>query len=129
VLLAQMAHDRSFKTRGFIARVKAIDSENTSSHCIIHLQAVAVKRIPNVQKMMLLKAVKFLTFIKSRALNSVIFTALCDAMDSSYTPLLLHTEVRWLTRSMVLVEKFSYSVSVIRSSYNYVCVALGGSRG
>ena len=47
---------------------------------------------------MFFDAVKIINFIKSRALNSRLFKNLCIDMDSDYTSLLLHAEVRWLSR-------------------------------
>jgi hypothetical protein len=80
-------------TCGFTAYVKANVPERTSSHCIIHCQDPAVRKIPNALKMVLDKVEKILNFIKSRPLNSRIFSVLSNKMGSSYTTLLLHTEV------------------------------------
>jgi hypothetical protein len=43
-------------------------------------------------------AVQIINFIKSQAFNSHLFSNLCKDMDSIYTALLLHTEVRWMSR-------------------------------
>ena len=49
---------------------------------------------------------KIVNFIKSRALNSRLFTVLCEEMGSIHTHLLLHTAVRWLSRGKVFVRIF-----------------------
>ena len=41
-------------------------------------------------------------FIKSHALNSRLFSNICKDTDSNYTTLLLHAEVRWLSRGQSL---------------------------
>jgi hypothetical protein len=41
--------------------------------------------------------VKIVNFIKSRQLNSGIFSALWNEISNNYTMLLLHTEVSWLS--------------------------------
>ena len=43
-------------------------------------------------------AVKVINFIKNHALNSRLFSNICKDTDSNYTTLLLHAEVRWLSR-------------------------------
>ena len=56
---------------------------------------------------MLDKAVKIINFIKAQPLQSRLFKLLCDDMGSEHTALLLlHTEVRWLSREKVLVRLF-----------------------
>nr|CAI5819605.1 unnamed protein product [Callosobruchus analis] len=40
--------------------------------------------------------------IKSGALNSLLFTLLCEDLDSDHEVLLFHTEVRWLFKGNML---------------------------
>ena len=47
-------------------------------------------------------AVKIINFIKSHALNSRLFSNLSKDTDSHYTNLLLHAEVRWISRGQSL---------------------------
>lgn len=47
-------------------------------------------------------AVKVINLIKNHALNSRLFSNLCKDTDSNYTTLLLHAEVRWLSRGQSL---------------------------
>ena len=51
-------------------------------------------------------AVKAINFIKARPLNARLFRRLCDNMGAEHTDLLLHTEVRWLSRGNVLNRLF-----------------------
>ncbi|KAI7804398.1 putative zinc finger BED domain-containing protein 5-like [Triplophysa rosa] len=51
-------------------------------------------------------AVKIVNFIKARPLNSRLFSALCNEMGSDHVILLLHTDVRWLSRGNVLTRLF-----------------------
>jgi hypothetical protein len=52
------------KTRVFIAHVKAIAPECTNSHCIIHCQVFAAKKIPNKLKVVLDEFMKIVNVIK-----------------------------------------------------------------
>jgi len=49
---------------------------------------------------------KIVNEIRSRALNSSFFTALCESMDSQHQHLLFHAEARWLSRGRVLSRLF-----------------------
>ena len=51
-------------------------------------------------------AVKIVNFVKARPLNSRLFSNLCKEMNSDHDTLLLHTEVRWLSRGNVLQRLF-----------------------
>jgi zinc finger BED domain-containing protein 5/7/8/9 len=50
--------------------------------------------------------VKGINFINANALNSRLFSKLCQEMDAQYENLLLHTEERWLSRGKVLQRIF-----------------------
>ena len=47
-------------------------------------------------------SVKIVNAIRSRPLNSRLFQSLCESINSQHEHLLLHTEVRWLSRERVL---------------------------
>jgi len=92
------------KTAGAVSRIKSIAKSCSSSHCIIHRQALAVKNMPLSLKTVLEESVKIINFIKSRPLNMRLFKILCDDMGSLHNSLLLHTEVRWLSRGKILLR-------------------------
>lgn len=74
----------------------------TFTHCLIHREALAAKKLAPELNDVLQDAVKIINFIKSHALNSRLFSNLCKDTDSNYTTLLLHAEVRWLSRGQSL---------------------------
>lgn len=87
---------------GLYPRVKAVAPECVWTHCSIHREALAVKKMPLPLTAPMQECVKFINFIKSRPLNSRLFSALCKEMGSDHEHLLLHCEVRWLSRGNVL---------------------------
>lgn len=48
------------------------------------------------------EVVKVVNHVKANALNSRVFAALCDDMGADHKQLLLHADVRWLSRGKVL---------------------------
>ncbi|CAM5073328.1 unnamed protein product [Natator depressus] len=88
--------------KGFRDKVTEIAPHVKFIHCIIHRQATAVKKLePEVHKVVQ-DVIDLVNFIKTRPLNSKIFTILCNKMRSDHENLLYHTEVRWLSHGEVL---------------------------
>ena len=52
------------------------------------------------------EVVKIVNYVKANALNSRLFTVLCDDMGADHKQLLLHADVRWLSRGKVLSRVF-----------------------
>lgn len=91
---------------GAVTRIKRVAKNCSSSHCILHRHALATKKMPETLKCVLDDAVKIINYIKSRPLQSRLFKILCADMGSEHSCLLLHTEVRWLSRGKILVRLF-----------------------
>lgn len=49
-------------------------------------------------------AIKIVNLIKSRPLQARLFARLCEEMGSNHESLILHTEIRWLSRGKVLTR-------------------------
>ena len=80
--------------KGFVTLAKEKNPNVKSTHCIIHREALASKRMSPQLHDVLNCSIKVINFIKSRPLNSRLFRLLCKKMETEHTQLLLHTEVR-----------------------------------
>ena len=94
------------KKSGVVARIKQVAPNVTATHCIIHREALAAKNISDDLADVFSLAVKIVNFIKTRPLNHRLFAVLCNEMESQHEHLLLHTEVRWLSRGRVVQRVF-----------------------
>jgi hypothetical protein len=79
---------------GVVAKVKDVAPDVTWNYCFIHREALAGKGLPSKFKTVLEDSVKIINFIKTRPLNSRLFSSLCDDMGSEHKQLVLHSEVR-----------------------------------
>ena len=90
-------------TAGFHARVRsASDTPVTFTHCMIHREALVAKKISPDLNAVVQDAGKVINLTKSRALDTRIFANLCDEMESEFTTLLLHCEIRRLSKGKAL---------------------------
>ncbi|KAK9958613.1 hypothetical protein ABG768_025346 [Culter alburnus] len=94
------------RIRGFVSRVKQVHPDIKTIHCVIHREALASKRMSPKLHEVLNDAVKIINFVKSRPLNARLFKKLCDGVGSEHQQLLLHTDVRWLSRGKTLQRLF-----------------------
>ncbi|KAL4153303.1 hypothetical protein QTP88_001154 [Uroleucon formosanum] len=98
---------------GVATRIKKVAPLCKTMHCTIHRQALASKNMPKSLKLVLDSAVKIVNLIKARPHNSRLFTVLCNEMGSTHKSLLLHTEVRWLSRGKVLTRLFELRSEIL----------------
>ncbi|XP_060881854.1 zinc finger BED domain-containing protein 5-like [Metopolophium dirhodum] len=94
------------KIKGTVTRIKNVAPKCHSSHCVLHRHAFVSKKMPLELKQVLNEAVCIVNYIKSRPLQSRLFKKVCEEMGSQHYSLLLHTEVRWLSRGKVLSRLF-----------------------
>jgi zinc finger BED domain-containing protein 5/7/8/9 len=88
--------------KGVVAQIKSKAPNVLATHCFIHREHLAAKEMSLHLNDVLQTCVKIVNSIKSSSLNSRLFSVLCSEMGSDHHQLLLHTEVRWLSRGRVL---------------------------
>jgi len=94
------------KIKGTVKRIKNVAPKCHCSHCVLHRHALVSKKMTSELKQVLNEAVCIVNYIKSRPLQSRHFKKVCEEIGSQHYSLLLHTEVRWLSRGKVLSRLF-----------------------
>uniref|UniRef100_A0A3B4U0T5 HAT C-terminal dimerisation domain-containing protein n=1 Tax=Seriola dumerili TaxID=41447 RepID=A0A3B4U0T5_SERDU len=87
---------------GVIRQILERAPEAKWTHCFLHHESLAAKKMsPEFHEVMTI-CVKTINFIKNNAVNSRCFAKLCEDIDADHVQLLYHSEVRWLSRGLVL---------------------------
>jgi len=89
------------KYKGFITLPKIKNPAMIITHCFIHQEALVAKTLGEKMLKVLNDVIKIVNYIKSRPLKTRIFETICKEMGSDHIHLLLHIEVRWLSRGQV----------------------------
>ena len=90
--------------RGFIALMKREIPGLIAIHCLIHRHHLAAKHVSGELHDTLDFIVKCINRIKAKSLNDRLFRLLCQDNDEDFERLLLHTEVRWLSKGACLTR-------------------------
>lgn len=93
--------------KGVVTRILEVAPRAVATHCFLHRETLAAKDLEPGLHAVMNAAVEVINFVKARATNSRLFTALCEEVGAEYVSLLLHTEVRWLSRGRMLTRLFN----------------------
>uniref|UniRef100_A0A3Q3DRZ8 HAT C-terminal dimerisation domain-containing protein n=1 Tax=Hippocampus comes TaxID=109280 RepID=A0A3Q3DRZ8_HIPCM len=85
-----------------------------SFHCILHQEALCAQMCGEQLGEVMSLVVRVVNFIVARALNDRQFKTLLDEVGNNYPGLLLHSNVRWLSKGKVL-SRFAACLSEIRT--------------
>ncbi|CAH1973659.1 unnamed protein product [Acanthoscelides obtectus] len=93
--------------RGFISYLKQNVSGVLAIHCVIHRQHLVAKNLSVRLHESLHLVIDAVNRIRSNALNTRLLAQLCEENDEHFHQLLLHTEVRWLSKGLCLRRLFA----------------------
>src|ERR1044072_8654339 len=88
--------------KGFVSLAEKENPNLIRTHCFLHREVLVSKISQEELKLVLQQVVEIVNYIKSRPLQSRLFEQLCKEMDSQHVRLLMHTEIRWLSKGKVL---------------------------
>lgn len=99
---------------GLAKQISRIANEDfMASHCVLHREALASKKLSPALNETLKNAVHIINNVKARPLHSRIFSKICAEMNSDHRTLLLHAEVRWLSRGRGLNRIFELRTELV----------------
>ncbi|KAM3833953.1 protein FAM200A-like [Diretmus argenteus] len=88
--------------RGLVSRLAAVSPGLLTFHCIIHKSVLCAKLCGEMKEAMD-TVTKLVNFVReSSSLQHRLFRALLEEMSAEHTDLLLHNDVRWLSKGRVL---------------------------
>ncbi|KAK9685210.1 hypothetical protein QE152_g38216 [Popillia japonica] len=94
--------------KGFLALLKKEHPDIICIHCVAHREHLAAKRLTSSLHDSLNLVITAVNVIKTNAKSDRLFRNLCQENDEIYNRLLLHTEVRWLSKGNCLLRKELY---------------------
>ena len=101
--------------RGFVALLqKSLDRKLLTFHCILHQEALCAQTFPPECTEVMNVVIQIVNKIMAKALNHRQFRSLLDEVDSTYSDLLLHNRVRWLSRGEVL-KRFAACLGEVKT--------------
>lgn len=106
---------------GLVTTISTRANANFSStHCVLHREALAAKKLSVELNTTLHETVQMINSIKMKPLHARIFSAICVEMNSEHQILLLHSEIRWLSRGKVLNRVYELKAEMITHFERYL---------
>ena len=87
--------------KDFASLVQKENPNLVRTHCFLHREILVSKVSQENLKQVLHQVVEIVNYIKRRPIKSRLFKELCKSMDSQHVRLLMHTDVRWLSKGSV----------------------------
>ena len=94
------------RNKGFVSRVKERNQNIIFTYCFLYREALVSNTLPADLVPVLNDVVSMVNFVKMKPVKSRLFALLCEEMGAEQATLLLHTEVRCLSRGKVLARVY-----------------------
>lgn len=104
--------------KGFLSRLQKRVPGLFRVHCILHREHLAAKQLSGALHDALQLVIHAVNAIKANAKMDRLFLQLCVEEDEEFVRLLLHTEIRWLSKGKCLIRFVQL--------YDTVCLFLAG---
>ena len=88
--------------KGFASLARNENQNLVCAHCFLHREVLVSKVSQENVKQVLHQVVEIVNYIKSRPIKSRLFEELCKSMDCQHVCLLMHTDIRWLSKDKML---------------------------
>ena len=92
------------KQNGFIAHMKALCPSILAAHCVGHRHHLVAKKISSDLHESLRVVIQTVNKIKSHSKYDRLFRKFCIDNEQEHVRLILHTEVRWLSKGNCLAR-------------------------
>ncbi|XP_044276826.1 general transcription factor II-I repeat domain-containing protein 2A-like [Varanus komodoensis] len=100
---------------GFVALLqKSVGRKLLTFHCILHQEALCAQTFPPECTEVMNVVIQIVKKIMATGLNRRQFRSLLDEVDSTYSDLLLHNQVQWLSRGEVL-KRFAACLEEVKT--------------
>lgn len=93
------------RRNGVLKLLKDDYPEMITVHCVLHRENLAAQGLTPELNDVMKQCIKVINFIKSHPKTERLFKVFCEEMNEDYVRLLLHTQVRWLSKGKCL-ERF-----------------------
>ncbi|XP_035220913.1 protein FAM200A-like [Stegodyphus dumicola] len=82
--------------------------------CVIHRQALAPNKLPSERNDVLQLCIRIGNHVIKNALNTRLFTVLCEDLGTGYKTLLFHTEECWFIKGNMLARLIKFPTKMVQ---------------
>ena len=92
--------------KGFTTLARKKNENIIITQCFLHREALIAQTVRNDLRRVMNEVILIVNYIKSKPLKLKLFHQICEEMSAHFKTLLLHTQVRWLSKGHMLSRVF-----------------------